>query len=94
MTVEAMKKIESKKFGVVRFAGEVQAIDQKQGHNGTYYITTILVPAATTKDYPKRFPIFSQQKFGNIGQDIEVTCEVQSRWNKGFLNVSLAALLD
>jgi hypothetical protein len=74
-----------------RIEGKIKFIDKKQGKQGDYFITTILVPAPTTEDYPTQYPIFSNSKLGNVEQVVDVVLRVQARRNaSGFLNVSLA----
>jgi hypothetical protein len=89
------KKINGVDNGKVKFAGIIQKVEKLQNKNNEpFFITTLVVPAATPYDYPAKYPIYSQQSFGREGQEIELTCEVQSRFRNGFLNIGLRAVLN
>lgn len=85
-------KTKNLKIGETNITGELIATEEKEGQDGRYYISLVLVPAVDTKHYPKQFPIFSRSRLGQIGSDVSVDCELKSRKNGKFHNLSLSQL--
>lgn len=89
--IEPFVKMKSVPYGSAPIAGKIKTIERKDGKQGVYYITTILVPAASTEEYPKTFSVFSNTALGKVDDYVDLVFTLQSRRNQaGFLNLSLS----
>jgi len=60
----------------LRIAGRVQQVTQRQGQNGTLFLTLLRTPAEDEFSSPGTFELRSKRRIGSEGQMVEVDAQL------------------